>query len=187
MYENYDAAVLEEVVALKRKAVERTGFDDFGDPLFEGALTAWVHDLINGDLNDFGRQFLRRIALSDLCRRLKVMEYLAEHPEISEVEIPPTILIMAAPRTGTTLLHNLNGDTPPCPHIFALGIDGAQYHRQHQRPTQRTRVSRSCKRQSNRCADHCSSRCTGSTPTNPRRTPGASLTALDSSDDRSIQ
>ena len=112
MSENYDAAVVEEVATLKREAVERTGFDNFGDPIFEGPLTAWVNDLINGNLNDFGRQFLRRLALSNLCRRLKVIAYLAKHPEISEVKIPPIILIMAAPRTGTTLLHNLMATHP---------------------------------------------------------------------------
>ncbi|MBW2410602.1 MAG: sulfotransferase [Deltaproteobacteria bacterium] len=100
------------MAVLKREATKRTGFDDFGDPIFEQPLAAWVNDLINGDLNDFGRQFLRRIALSDICRRLKVIAYLAEHPEISDVEIPPLLLIMAAPRTGTTLLHNLMATHP---------------------------------------------------------------------------
>jgi hypothetical protein len=112
MTENYDAAILEEVAALKCEAVKKTGFDDFGDPIFEKPLTAWVNDLINGNLNEFGRQFLRRLVINDLCRRLKVIAYLAEHPEISEVEIPPIILIMAAPRTGTTLLHNLMATHP---------------------------------------------------------------------------
>jgi hypothetical protein len=45
MTENYDAAILEEVAALKREAVKRTGFDDFGDSLFEEPLAAWVNDL----------------------------------------------------------------------------------------------------------------------------------------------
>jgi hypothetical protein len=112
MYENYDPAVLEEVATLKREAIAKTGFDDFGDPVFEGPLTAWVNDLITGNLNGFGRQFLRRLALSDLCRRLRVIAYLAKHPEISDVKIPPIILIMAAPRTGTTLLHNLMATHP---------------------------------------------------------------------------
>jgi hypothetical protein len=109
---NYDDNVLEEMTALKHEAAEKTGFDDFGDQFFEEPLAAWVNDLINGNLNDFGRQFLRRLAFRDLCRRLKVKAYLAEHPEISEVEIPPIILIMAAPRTGTTLLHNLMATHP---------------------------------------------------------------------------
>jgi hypothetical protein len=112
MYENYNPAVLEEVATLKREAITKTGFDDFGDPVFEGPLTAWVNDLITGNLNDFGRQFLRRLALSDLCRRLRVIAYLAKHPEISEVKIPSIIIIMAAPRTGTTLLHNLMATHP---------------------------------------------------------------------------
>jgi hypothetical protein len=103
----HDQTILEEMAALKREATMKTGFENFGDPLFEGPLAAWVNDLSNPNLNDFGRQFLRRLALRDLCRRLKVFAYLAEHPEISEVEIPPIIQIMAAPRTGTTLLHNL--------------------------------------------------------------------------------
>jgi len=109
---NYDDNVREEIAALKREAADKTGFDDFGDQFFEEPLAAWVNDLINGNLNDFGRQFLRRLAFRDLCRRLKVIAYLAEHPEISEVEIPPIILIMAAPRTGTTLLHNLMATHP---------------------------------------------------------------------------
>ena len=43
---------------------------------------------------------------------MKVIAYLAKYPEISEVKIPPIILIMAAPRTGTTLLHNLMATHP---------------------------------------------------------------------------
>ena len=112
MSNNYDDSILEEMATLKREATEKTGFDDFGDLFFEEPLAAWVDDLINGNLNGFGRQFLRRLAFSDLCRRLKVIAYLAEHSEISEVEIPPIIIIMAAPRTGTTLLHNLMATHP---------------------------------------------------------------------------
>ena len=70
MTENYDAAILEEVAALKREAAERTGFDDFGNPVFEEPLSAWVKDLNNPNLDDFGRQFPRRLALRDVCRRL---------------------------------------------------------------------------------------------------------------------
>lgn len=109
---NHDETIVEEIAALKSEAAEKTGFDDFGDPFFEEPLAAWVNDLISGNLTDFGRQFLRRLVFKDLCRRLKVIAYLAEHPEILEVEIPPILLIMAAPRTGTTLLHNLMATHP---------------------------------------------------------------------------
>ena len=72
---SYDDAEYEEMAAIKREALARTGLSDFGEPTFEGPLLAWVHDLGNPRINDFGRQFLRRLAVRDLCRRLKVLAY----------------------------------------------------------------------------------------------------------------
>jgi len=107
-----DEAVLEEMTAIKREAATRTGLDDFGDPSFEGPLLAWVEDLRNPRISEFGHPFLRRLAVRDLCRRLRVVAYLGEHPEILEVEIPPIVFISGAPRTGSTLLHNLMATHP---------------------------------------------------------------------------
>jgi hypothetical protein len=107
MAENYDRSLIEEVAALKLAAAERTGFNDFGDSFFEGPLAAWLNDLRGPVLSDFGRQFLHRLVFRDLCRRLKVVACLNEHPEILEVEIPQIILITGFVRTGTTLLHHL--------------------------------------------------------------------------------
>lgn len=112
MSSGFDQAVFEELAAIKREAVARTGLDDFGDPSFEGPLLAWIQDLGNPKINDFGRQFLRRLAVRDLCRRLRVLAYLAEHPEILDVEIPPIVFITGAPRTGSTLLHDLMATHP---------------------------------------------------------------------------
>jgi hypothetical protein len=70
MSDAFDAALLEEFATLKREAVEKTGFDDFGDPVFEAPLTAWVHDLINGNINDFGRQFLQTASLNRTVTRI---------------------------------------------------------------------------------------------------------------------
>jgi hypothetical protein len=52
--------------------------------------------------------------MRDLCRRLKVLAYLTEHPEVLEIEIPPIIFITGGARTGSTLLHNLLGGHPLC-------------------------------------------------------------------------
>lgn len=109
---NYDSNMLEEMAALKQAASERTGLDDYGEPSFEGPLAAWIHDLRGPNLNDFGRTFLHRLIRKDLERRLKVLEYLKEHPDILDVEIPPIIFITGSPRTGTTLLHNLMATHP---------------------------------------------------------------------------
>jgi hypothetical protein len=107
-----DEAVFEELASIKREAVEKTGLSDFGDPSFEGPLLAWIDDLRNPRITDFGRGFLRRLAVRDLCRRLEVLAYLREHPEILEVEIPPILFITGAPRTGSTLLHSLMATHP---------------------------------------------------------------------------
>ena len=107
-----DKAAFEEMAAIKREAVTKTGLSDFGDPSFEGPLLAWVIDLANPKINEFGRKFLRRLAARDLCRRLKVLAYLNEHPEILDVEIPPIVFITGAARTGSTLLHNLMAKHP---------------------------------------------------------------------------
>jgi len=112
MSTSYDDATFEEMAAIKREAAEKTGLGDFGEPSFEGPLLAWVHDLSSPDINDFGRRFLRRLAVRDLSRRLQVLECLKEHPEVLEVEIPPIVFITGAPRTGTTLLHDLMATHP---------------------------------------------------------------------------
>lgn len=112
MSSTHDEAVSAEVAAIKRDAEAKTGLRDFGDPSFEGPLLAWVTDLQNPRISDFGRAFLRRLAVRDLCRRLKVLAYLAEHPEILDVEIPPIVFITGAARTGSTLLHHLMATHP---------------------------------------------------------------------------
>ncbi len=42
---NHDQTILEEMAALKLEALEKTGFDDFGDSFFEEPLAAWINDL----------------------------------------------------------------------------------------------------------------------------------------------
>jgi hypothetical protein len=97
----------ETSASLKQQAIEKTGLSDFGTSIFEAPLSAWVADL-NGPIpNERGRKFYSRLAVTDLCRRLRVIECLHQHPEIDEVEIPPIIYITGHERSGTTLLHNL--------------------------------------------------------------------------------
>ena len=86
---SYDEALFEEMAAIKCEAAAKTDLGDFGDPSFEGPLLAWVNDLRNPKINEFGRKFFRRLAIRDLCWCLKVLAFLTEHPEILEIEIPP--------------------------------------------------------------------------------------------------
>lgn len=96
-----------DVESLLREASERAGLDDFGSDHFMGVLRAWCHDLESDRLTGFGRTFLRRQAVNDLTRRLRVLDTLRRHPEIDDVRLPPIVWIIGPARSGTTLLHNL--------------------------------------------------------------------------------
>lgn len=98
-----DPAV-EDMLDAARRA---TGLSHFGDAWFLGPLAAWAADLRAPHLNDFGRGFLRSLAVRDLARRLRVVQTLRAHPEIADVKIPPIVYITGLERSGTTLLHNL--------------------------------------------------------------------------------
>lgn len=104
--------VSNEVAAIERAATEATGLDDFGDRGFEGSLAAWVTDLQQPRIGEFGRSFLRRLAVRDVARRLRVLAHLREHPEVLDVEIPPIVFITGPPRSGSTLLHELMSTHP---------------------------------------------------------------------------
>lgn len=84
-----------------------TGLDDFGDDWFLAPLAAWVTDLEQENLTDFGRKFLRKLAVRDVGRRLRVLATMSAHPEIADVSLPPILYVTGLERSGTTLLHNL--------------------------------------------------------------------------------
>ena len=85
----------------------QTGLDDLGDDWFLGPLGAWVEDLHQPILTEFGRAFLTRLAVRDVARRLRVIDQLRRHPEIEDVVLPPIVYVTGLARSGTTLLHNL--------------------------------------------------------------------------------
>lgn len=92
---------------LKAAAVKKTGLSSFGDPWFEAPLSAWARDLNGPQLNERARGFLARLAVTNLCRRLEIVDWLKQNPAISEVSIPPIVYVSGMERSGTTLLHNL--------------------------------------------------------------------------------
>jgi hypothetical protein len=93
--------------AIVDDAIARTGVSDLGDDWFLGPLAAWSEDLTQRNLNDFGRRFMRSLAVSDVSRRLAVLDTIRNNPEILEVKIPPIVYITGLERSGTTILHNL--------------------------------------------------------------------------------
>ena len=93
--------------SILEEAATAAGLDDFGDGWFLGPLAAWAEDLGQPILNDFGRRFLRSLAVKDVTRRLRVLDVLRRHPEIADVRIPPVVHITGLERSGSTFLHNV--------------------------------------------------------------------------------
>lgn len=93
--------------AICEEAAGAAALDDFGDDWFLGPLAAWSDDLGQPNLNDFGRRFLRSLAVKDIARRLRVLDVLRRHPAIADVPIPPVLYITGLERSGSTFMHNV--------------------------------------------------------------------------------
>jgi len=99
-----------ELAARARKA---TGLEDFGDPFFREGLER-VTASLEGEarLSSLGRSVARSDLQRILENRLRVTDVLLRHPEIETERIEAPIFIVGAPRTGTSILHELLAQDP---------------------------------------------------------------------------
>ncbi|MBI2696819.1 sulfotransferase [Mycobacterium nebraskense] len=95
--------------ALMDRAMRRArGLKDFGDPRFEDGLDRLIESLESEDrLNGFGRILATSHITNLLRQRLLFTEHLRQHPEIRDEVIAKPIILVGAPRTGTTITHHL--------------------------------------------------------------------------------
>jgi Sulfotransferase family len=100
----------EQLIAVAR---EETGLDDFGGSSWREGLDRLVASLNDeADLTDGGEQILSLRFGMLLANRLRIVDTIAEHPEILEEEIDGPLVIIGLPRTGTTALSNLLAADP---------------------------------------------------------------------------
>jgi hypothetical protein len=98
---------------LMERAAKATGLSDFGDPFFREGLEQVVASLEHeARLTALGRTIARTDLQRGLENRLRVTSVLREHPEISHGEVRAPIFIVGAPRTGTSILHELLAQDP---------------------------------------------------------------------------
>ena len=65
-----------------------------------------------GRLHELGEQIAAGELTEYLTTRLGIVEWRKRHPEISEVDVVPPIVIVGQARTGTTILHDLLAQDP---------------------------------------------------------------------------
>jgi hypothetical protein len=96
---------VDEVVS---KASAETGLDDLGDPAWREGLEVLLDAVEReADLNDVGRMILRTWIDARLVNRLRVVDWVRQHPEVRDEEIHRPLVVVGMLRTGSTLLCEL--------------------------------------------------------------------------------
>ena len=98
---------------LLQAAGEQTGLSDFGDDDFLEPLERLIDALNNeAQLNDFGKIRAQMTIAAGLSNRLKIHDYLQQHPQVLAEKVVKPVFIVGLPRTGTTALHHLFNQDP---------------------------------------------------------------------------
>ena len=107
MHETLTAAVVTE------RASAATGLDDFGEDSWQEPLDRLLHSLhTEARLSEVGGHVATGMLVANLTSRLWVTDWHTRHPEIGAAPVPPPVVIVGQPRTGTTILFDLLAQDP---------------------------------------------------------------------------
>jgi hypothetical protein len=94
--------------ALLTDARAATGLDDYGADGYRDGLAALCESLNrDAQLNELGDVALPGMLVGSLANRLKVVDWIANHPEVADERIERPIVVIGMFRAGTTLLSRL--------------------------------------------------------------------------------
>jgi Sulfotransferase family len=101
---------VDELIAKARAA---TGLSDLGDPaMFEGLNILAKASTEEAKLSAVGAARWEGYLVGILTNRLRIVEYLKQHPELLERPIEKPLFVFGLPRTGTTMTINLLNADP---------------------------------------------------------------------------
>ena len=90
------------------EACEQTGLDDFGPDTFREGLVQLCESIeAEAQLNDVGDVAVRSTIVASLANRLKVVDWIHQHPEVKDEQIDAPIVVIGMFRAGTTFLSYL--------------------------------------------------------------------------------
>ena len=97
-----------DAAALIQRARDETGLDDWGDETFRSGLEALVRALdAQAGLSELGVAAIEHQILANLTNRLRVYDWVQDHPGVRGEAVERPIIVLGLPRTGTTLVHEL--------------------------------------------------------------------------------
>ncbi len=98
---------------LVTRACERAGLDDFGGDSWREGLHLLVDSVEStSGVNPGGRDFVYGQFIDALWNRLRTVDYLRQHPEVSAERVKRPLVILGLPRTGTSLASYLLDQDP---------------------------------------------------------------------------
>lgn len=101
---------VEDIIA---KAQAATGLSDMGDPAALEGLTRLVQASNDeARLSETGASRWEGQLVSTLSNRLRIVDYLKQHPDLLDAPIEKPMFVFGLPRTGTTLTINLLSADP---------------------------------------------------------------------------
>ena len=101
------------VEGLVTRACERAGLDDFGGDSWREGLALLVQTVESAPgVNAGGRDFVYGQFVDALWNRLRVVDYLRQHPEVAAERIERPLVVLGLPRTGTSLASYLLDQDP---------------------------------------------------------------------------
>jgi sulfotransferase family protein len=98
---------------LVTRACQRAGLDDFGEDTWRDGLRLLVDTCESAPgVNPGGRDFVYGQFVDALWNRLRVIDYVKRHPEVSHERIERPLVVLGLPRTGTSLASYLLDQDP---------------------------------------------------------------------------
>lgn len=90
-----------------------SGLERFHSESFREGLDLLAEGITSSDvLSNDGFEYASRWLVAPLIQRLKIDDWIEQHPEIVRVAIERPVFVLGLPRTGTTILHALLGVDP---------------------------------------------------------------------------
>lgn len=104
---------LASAAELTKRARAEAGLDDYGDPWLLHRLAALVPSLRDeAALSPAGVATAEAMITRALVNRLRFIDLLKRHPEISSEPVEVAAVVVGLPRTGSTMLHRILASAP---------------------------------------------------------------------------
>ena len=89
-------------------ARQTAGLDNFGDTWFFDHMDKFIES-INDDarLNEEGLGGAQGMVINAMVNRLRHVELVKQNPEIKELPVDVSAIVVGLPRTGSTMMHRM--------------------------------------------------------------------------------